>query len=683
MVNLIAASVDLLPSCTKLPHRVRVQADIKIPLAEGSWLHARAWIPEEATDKPVPALLEYAPFRHRDFTAPRDALIHPWFAGHGYASLRVELRGSGDSGGLPLDEYVIQEQDDALEALEWIAAQDWCDGNTGMFGMSWGAFSALQVAARKPASLKAIIPVHGTDDRFADDIHYKSGCLLSAGLSWGTLHTLYMMRPPDPALSGEDWRRRWLERFDQCPLLLREWISHQYKDAYWRHGSISEDYSQISCPALIVCGWADGYTNAAMRMAEQMPEACRVLVGPWAHTYPHLARPGPQVGFLQEAVKWWDRWLKEVDNGIEQLPRVRLWLQDAVPPAPSYSVRDGQWLAFEHWPSAVVCSRTWFLQSGRLADVETEDASMEIRSPLANAIEGPEWLPHGVGPELPVDQRSEDDGSLCFDTSLLDSELVICGAATLKFRLRTDTQAGIVHVRLVDLFEDGQATRISYGLLNLVHRNGLDQPEPVIPGEWMDVEMSLDDIAQRIPAGHRLRVAVSTQAWPLVWPAPETMTLELCLAKSTLTLPLLDREVIGDLKTTAPANAAIPAPLSISWLRPLKRERKIEKDGVQGTVNRTYLKDDGAYRIEEHGMQVDAWGALTYRSRGEDPLTAEAEYQYRIEHARGDWNAGVECEIRVTADAENFYVKGEYRAIENKRVIKRRGVDLPVQRKFI
>jgi len=683
MVNLIAAPVDHLPSCTKFPHRVRVQADIKIPLSDGSWLHARAWMPVEAADNPVPALVEYAPFRHRDFTAPRDALIHPWFAGHGYASLRVELRGSGDSGGLPQDEYVLQEQDDALEALEWIAAQDWCDGSTGMFGMSWGAFSALQVAARQPASLKAIIPVHGTDDRFADDIHYKNGCLLSAGLSWGTLNTLYMMRPPDPDLSGEAWRQRWLERFDSCPLLLAEWMSHQYKDHYWRHGSISEDYSKMNCPALVVCGWADGYTNAAMRMAEHLPESCRVLIGPWAHTYPHLAQPGPQVGFLQEAVKWWDHWLKGVDNGVDQLSRVRLWLQDAVTPAHSYSMRDGQWLALEAWPYPDIEQRTWFLQSGGLEGFETEEADMKIRSPLAIAINGPEWLPHGVGPELPVDQRSEDQGSLCFDTAVLDSELVICGAAVLKLRLRTDTRAGIVHVRLVDLFEDGQATQISYGLLNLVHRNGLDQPEPVTRGEWMDVEVPFNDIAQRVPAGHRLRVAVSTQAWPLVWPAPQTMTLDMCLGKSTLTLPLLDMEVIEDLKTAAPANTAIPAPLSISWLRPLKRERKIETDSVQGTVSRTYLKDDGAYRIEEHGMEVDARGTLTYRSRGEDSLTAEAEYQYRIQHSRGDWYAGVECEIRVTADAENFYVKGEYRAIENKRVIKRRVVDVPVQRKFV
>ena len=683
MVNLVAASVDQLQLCSDFPHAVSIDRDIKIPLADGCWLHARGWFPEGAADNPVPAVVEYAPFRHRDFTAPRDALIHPWFAGHGYASLRVELRGSGDSGGLPQDEYVLQEQDDAVEALEWISAQQWCNGNTGMFGMSWGAFSALQVAARKPPSLKAIIPVHGTDDRFADDIHFKGGCLLGAGLSWGTLYTLYMMRPPDPDLFGEAWREQWLKRFDDCPLVLAEWMSHQSRDDYWRHGSVCEDYSQINCPALVVCGWADGYTNAAMRMAQHLPDRSRVLIGPWAHTYPHLAQPGPQIGFLQEAVNWWDRWLKGVDNDVEQLPRVRLWLQDAVPPASSYDQRNGEWLGLESWPCPQLTPRHWFLQPGRLDDAMENESVINITSPLANAIRGPEWLAHGVGPELPVDQRGEDEGSLCFDAAALDSEWVICGAAELKLKLRSNTSVGLVHVRLIDLFEDGQATQISYGVLNLAHRNGLDKPQPVPVGEWIDVEVQLNDVAQRIPAGHRLRVAVSTQAWPLVWPASQKMRLELLTGKSVLALPLLDTDRINGLKTAQPGSAAIPLPLAMTWKRPVKRERKIKRDAASGKVSRVYLKDDGVYRIEEHGMEIGASGTLTYTTEGEDPLTAVAEYSYQISQARDDWKVTVECDIRVTADADNFYLSGEYRAIEKEQIIKRRSVNLPIKRKHV
>jgi len=683
MVNLIAAPIDQLQTCLEFPHEVRVESNIKIPLVDGHWLHAKLWMPKDAVTDPVPALVEYAPFRHRDFTAPRDALIHPWFAGHGYASLRVELRGSGDSSGLPQDEYVLQEQDDALEALEWIATQKWCDGHTGMFGMSWGAFSALQLAARQPPSLKAIIPVHGTDDRFADDIHYKGGCLLTAGLSWGTLYTLYMMRPPDPELSGKDWRQRWLERFEQCPLVLPEWMSHQHKNNYWRHGSISEDYSKLICPALVICGWADGYTNAAMRMAEYLPEHSQVLIGPWAHTYPHLAQPGPQIGFLQEAVKWWDLWLKGIDNAAEKQPRLRIWLQDSAPPASSYIQREGQWLAFDEWPSPRIVDNTWYLQPGSLADDKSKKVVLEIKSPLANAINGAEWLPHGVGPELPVDQQSEDDGSLCFDSEVSESELLICGAPTVKLRLRSDTSVGILQVRLVDLLPDGQAAQISYGILNLQHRNGLSQPTPINPGEWLDVEISLNQIAQRVPAGHRIRIAISTQAWPLVWPASKNMTLALLTGKSRLMLPLINSENIDSFNSVPTTNVAIPQPLPLTWLRPVKRERKVINGELPGMISRSYLKDDGAYRIEEHGMEIEASGRLTYRSQGEDPLTARAEYEYRIYLLRGDWQVGIECDVLITADTENYRIKGEYRAIENGQLVKRRVIDTLVHREFV
>ncbi len=646
-------------------------------------MHAQLWLPADSIHNPVPALVEYAPFRHRDFTAPRDALIHPWFAGHGYASLRGELRGSGDSSGLAQDEYVSQEQDDALEALEWITAQSWCDGTTGMFGMSWGAFSALQVAARKPHSLRAIIPVHGTDDRFSDDIHYKGGCLLTAGLSWGSLYTLYTMRPPDSALSGESWRQRWLDRFDTAPVVLEEWLTHQFQNDYWQHGSISENYSQFTCPALVVCGWADGYTSAAMRMAELLPDNAQVIVGPWAHTYPHLAKPGPQIGFLQEAVKWWDKWLKGQDNGMDRQPRLRVWLQDPASPATSYDHREGRWIAFKKWPSSYVATRNWNLLPGKLSHRKPVEAVLNIQSPLTNSINGPEWLPHGVGPELPADQQAEDEGSLCFDTDILKSELIICGAPVLKLRLKSNTETGIVHVRLVDLFEDGQAAQISYGLLNLQHRNGMDMPLKMEPEEWLDVEIVLNPIAQLVPVGHRLRVSISTQAWPFVWPAPENLMFHLKTDQSGLSVPLLKSEDLESLETAVFEVAAIPQPLDIHWIKPVKRERNIEIDKEKNTVSRSYLKDDGAYCIEEHDLEVHVSGSLTYRSRGEDPLSVQAEYHYQIRLIREDWDVQIECEIKVSADSDYFYIEGIYRALENDQICKQRKINRRIRRIYV
>ena len=538
-----------------------------------------------------------------------------------------------------------------------------------------GGFSALQVAARQPPSLKAIIPVHGTDDRFADDIHYKGGCLLTAGLSWGTLYTLYMMRPPDPQLSGEHWRQIWTDRFEHCPFVLKEWMAHQYKNDYWKHGSVAEDYSQVKCPALIICGWTDGYTNAAMRMAEHLPDDCQVMIGPWAHTYPHLARPGPRSGFLQQAVQWWDHWLKDIDNDVDQQPRIKLWLQNSVEPASEYEWRDGNWLGFDAWPPHQIIKETRYFRPKSLSNSPSAEVIMSIQSPLANAILGPEWLPHGVGPELSVDQTSEDAGSLCFDTELLQEEMVLCGAVKLKLKLKASGSSGIVLVRLVDLFSDGKSTQISYGLLNLEHRNGLHKPEPVVPDEWMDVEIQLNDIAQCLPAGHRLRLAISTQAWPLVWPAKHNNSLALNLAQCRLNLPTLKPGTVESQKIEPLQPPAIPEPLAITWLRPVNRQRTIKRDPLRETVSRTYLKDDGAFRIEEHGLEIDASGCLTYHCRGEDPLSAEAEYEYRIQHSRGEWNAAVKCRVKITSDMTNFYIDGEYRMLEDGQRVKTRNIN--------
>lgn len=679
MVNLIAAPMTSTNSVGEMPMDFRVEADLRIPLADGRRLSARMWIPVDADANPVPALVEYAPFRHRDFTYPRDAVIHPWFAGHGYASIRLEPAGSQDSDGPPMDEYVAREQADCVEALAWIAAQAWCSGQTGMFGMSWGAFSALQVAALRPPSLKAIIPVHGTDDRYNDDIHYKGGCLLCANLAWGALYQTYTMRPPDPHVSGADWREAWVDRMRQAPDILAQWIGHHCRDDYWKHASVSENYSQIEAATYVMCGWTDGYTNAALRMINGLDCPHRVLIGPWGHTYPHIALPGPQIGFLQEATRWWDRWLKGVDNGIDKEPPVRIYMQKSVPPHHSYTERDGRWFVEREWPSPHVDDRILHLGQGSLDTDPGPESILRIRSPLANAIEGGEWLPHGVGPEMPLDQRYEDGGSLCFDTPVLESDLEICGTPSARLTVCPDTSNGTLCVRLCDVAPDGQSTLVSYGLLDIARRNGLDHPEPVVPGAWLDIEIDLNGIAQQVPAGHRLRLAVSTQSWPLTWPTAKAMTLSVRTGVSSLVLPCRRPGAPdGDVPVLEPAR--VPQPADIEWMRPVRRERAVRRDVVSGEVSRTYVKDDGAYRVRENGMEVDSRGEIVFSSTGEDPLSARADLDFRIKLGRGVWSTTLETRLRITSDRTAFYITGVHKAVEGDEEVFVRPVDTRIPR---
>jgi putative CocE/NonD family hydrolase len=219
-----------------------------IAVRDGVKLAARLWLPHGAEAQPAPAILEYIPSRKRDGTRLRDEPMHRWFAGHGYAAVRVDLRGSGESEGLLLDEYSPQEQDDALDVIAWIAAQPWCDGRVTMMGKSWGGFGALQVAALRPPALVAVIAVCASDDRYADDAHYMGGCLLTENLTWGAMLFTLAAQPPDPEITGPRWRAAWQERLDALPLFAAEWLGHPARDAYWRHGSVCEDWSAIRCP---------------------------------------------------------------------------------------------------------------------------------------------------------------------------------------------------------------------------------------------------------------------------------------------------------------------------------------------------------------------------------------------------------------------------------------------------
>src|SRR5689334_23358442 len=303
-----------------------------IPLAGGTRLAARLWLPD--SEEPVPAILEYLPYRKGDAFAARDNRHHAYFAEHGYAGVRVDIRGSGDSDGLLEDEYLPIEQDDALEVIAWLADQPWCSGSVGMIGISWGGFNGLQVAARRPPALKAVVSMCSTDDRYADDVHYVGGCVLGTDmLPWAaTMLTLCAM-PPDPAAVGEGWRATWLERLDRAVPMVGAWLAHQRRDAYWKHGSVCEDYGAIMAPVLAVGGWADGYANAVPRLLEGLPGPCRGLIGPWSHMFPQDGEPGPTIGFLQECLRWFDQHLKGIDTGTMDEPKLLVWMQDVVPPA--------------------------------------------------------------------------------------------------------------------------------------------------------------------------------------------------------------------------------------------------------------------------------------------------------------------------------------------------------------
>ena len=352
----------------QFPRRAREIENLWIVLPDGCRLAARMWLPHDADISPVPAIVEYLPYRKRDGTVESDALTHPYLAGHGYACLRVDMRGNGDSEGLMFDEYLSIEQDDAIAVIEWIAEQPWCTGNVGMMGISWGGFNALQVAARQPEALKAIVTVCSTDDRYADDVHYKGGTLLLENVSWAATMFAYSSKPPDPLVVGPCWRDRWLQRLENTPLLIDNWLQHQHRDAYWQHGSICEDYSKITAAVLAVGGWGDAYSNAVPRMLTGLSCPRRGIVGPWLHQYPHVALPNPRIDFLGECLAWWDRWLRNLADERQPRPLYSAYMMQSEHLETARVCRKGHWIAADAWPCKNVQMRDFWLSPGKLHD---------------------------------------------------------------------------------------------------------------------------------------------------------------------------------------------------------------------------------------------------------------------------------------------------------------------------
>ena len=497
---------------THFPRAVRRIDHTWIPMSDGTRLAARLWLPEDAERDPVPAILEYLPYRKGDAFAKRDTHHHPWFAGHGYAGVRVDLRGSGDSDGILLDEYLPQEQDDGLEVIAWLAEQPWCSGAVGMIGISWGGFNGLQIAARRPPALKAVISMCASDDRYADDVHYVGGCVLGVDmLSWAaTMLTLTAM-PPDPAAVGEGWRATWLERMERSPSMVEAWLTHQRRDDFWRQASVCEDYAAIEAPVYAVGGWADGYSNAVPRLVEGLPGPRKGLIGPWSHAFPQDGEPGPAIGFLQECKRWWDRWLKGIDNGIEREPVLRAWMQDTVAPATHHAERPGRWVTETAWPPPNVRTEEWELE----ADFPLAHRSIESTGADAGA-----WCADGGEGDWPADQRAEDERSLTFDFAPLAEPLEILGFPELRLELSADRPSALVAVRLCGVAPDGASLLVTRGLLNLTHRDGQDRADPLEPGSRYELAVCLDAIAHSFPAGQRLRVGISSAYWPWAWPSP-------------------------------------------------------------------------------------------------------------------------------------------------------------------
>lgn len=638
---------------------VTVMEHFAIPLRSGIELSARRWQPTDPT--PVPAILEYVPYRKRGGLETRDEIMHRYVAAHGYVCVRVDIRGSGESEGLLVGEYLQTELDDGAEVIDWISRQPWCDGTVGMIGKSWGGFNGLQIAALQPPALQAVITVCSTDDRYADDIHHKGGTLLTENLGWGSTMFSYNSMPPDPALVGDRWREMWMERLEADRPWIVEWLRHQVRDDFYRHGSVIEDYSAIRVPVLAVGGWADSYTNAVFRLVNGLETPIRAVVGPWIHVYPHQGSPGPDIDFLGIAVRWWDHWLKGVDRRVLDEPRLRVFVSHSAPPATDRPLTVGHWVGLDAWPPV------------RLTETISLDDPLRISIPQSVGAGAGEFCPMWQGPDLPDDQAADDRGSVCLDGPVLGADTEVMGAPLLELDFRADAPSANLVARLCEVFPDGRSARVSYMAFNLTHHAGDSVTETLESADTHHLTFALDDLAHRFGAGNRIRLALSTSYWPLVWPHPHRASVT--VENLRLLLPIAERDFADRGSELGEGVGACPDPTVL--LRPESHLRTSRAE--DGAAVFEIFDDFGAEKFAS-GVVRDTTAHEVYRIRDDDPLSARMETRWTDGMSRDGWSIRTETTTTMTGDETDFRIEAELVAYEGAREVFRRVWDENITR---
>ena len=456
----------------------------------------------------------------------------------------------------------------------------------------------------------------------------------------------------------------------------------QSKSDYWKHGSVSEDYSRIQIPVYAIGGWADAYRNTVFRLLENLSSPCKGLVGPWAHVYPHIAYPDPRIDYVKESVRWWDKWLKGVENDIMDEPPLHYYLMDSVRPQVDYERREGSWQSEVRWPSPAIEQRMYYLHPDVLNTRKNAEPGVAVRSPESTGKMGGKLMVGiGYSGEFPDDQQADDEQSLVFDTPPLEETVNIVGQPRVQLALSSDQPVANVIVRLCDVHPTGESTLITYGVLNLAHRNSNETPEALIPGKKYGIEVALNHIAYRLPPGHRLRLAISNAYWPLIWPSPYRDTLSLELSESCLHLPV----------KPAPEEYANPAldefiteyDSKNDELRAPLTTKSTEHDRETGQVRIRTEIDYGNYFYHSCETGIDFTLDREMSIHPDDPTSAKSRTDINVKMQQGEIETRLESHYEMSCSSSQYFVRARWRAWRGDECIFEKDFDEKIDRNLI
>ena len=679
-------------------HAVAALFDIRIPVSDGVELSANLWLPEprpDHADERFPAILEMIPYRKDDWRLAGDQARGEWLAARGFAFCRLDIRGTGSSPGIALDEYTARETHDGYDAVEWLAAQPWSNGNVGMWGISYGGFTSIQVAMLRPPHLKAIVPVMATDDRYLTDVHYIGGCVTVSELSQYAVSMVGMnAMPPKAEYRGAAWADEWRERLEETPIWLFEWLRQQHDGPYLRQGSLAADYGAIEAAIFSIGGWMDEYVDPVLRMQEHCTAPRRSLIGNWVHSLPDDAYPGPNLDWLHEMVRFFDHWLKGADNGVMDEAGLVYFRREYAAPERFPAEWPGAWVGEATWPPADAAERVLHLAAGeaplvgRLAadgDGSVAPAVERFRHrPTTGArTAGLSWGAGGAPNGLGRDMRPDEALIPTFTSAPLEKPLDIVGFPTAILHWESSAPIATAVVRLMDVAPDGTSAQVTAGILNLTHRASHADPSPLEPGVVTEVRVVMRSIGYRFLAGHRVRLSVASSYWPVIWPSPFAAEYGLHLggeADSRLVLPTVPS---GDGPLAVPPFKTTPAGLreagSYSGESPTWR---IVDDVIDGSLTVT-SSEFGETIMPDGRTSLYTGERLEMTARDDDPASARFhnEVVYRLRDSGSEilieasgtmrstatdfhMNVG----LRVTLDGAPFFERGWLETIPRRLV---------------
>ena len=618
-----------------------------IPMKDGVRLAATLYMPDGAKPgEKFPALLEYLPYRKDDGTAAGDYPKHSYFARRGYVGVRVDIRGFGASEGVPPErEYSEQEQEDGEQVIAWLAKQPWSNGKVGMFGISWGGFTALQMAMRHPPALMAILAVDATAELFHDDVHYIDGMAHVDEFELNMDMAEGWVGAPDYSLDEKILG----PRFDSPPWSLL-YLKHQHDGPFWRERV--RPLSEITIPSFLIGGLQDGYRDNVPDMLMQTKAPIKAIVGPWNHSFPNDADFGPRVEWRDQAVRWFDYWLKGRDTGVLQDPRLVIYMQHWHPPDPNLESVPGEWRREDRWPPKDAQNKTFFLQPNHtLANSPAAEDRHQLKYVPTVGVEAGFWWG-----ELLSDPRPVDAFSLVYDSAPLPEDLAILGRPHVLLNASATAPLADWFARLSDVAPDGTVTQITGAGINGAQRDSMSDPRDLEPGRVYSLDIAMHLTSWIFPKGHRIRVAISNALWPMVIPTPYSMTTTLGLGRSSgsrIVLPIV------------PVHGAdTPA---FSPPQPSEERTDIKNEGFPWPGEWTVERDEVHLKTTVHWKGKDGyvypWGTeddfenLTYEGDDAHPETSsvrgEAESIFALKGRTLTWRG----HLLVTTDQKNFHYK--------------------------